>query len=127
MTLDKWWDLWIKSIALVGAIVGAGWTIYTYVDSKEKEFYSVFWNRKMDLYINVSEAASILATTDSLDEFIKRRAEFWGFFYGRLSIVEDDSVKVAMEAFTAYFPHEEIPQKLPLGIGHQAYVLSLAL
>jgi hypothetical protein len=58
---------------------------------------------------------------------MKARATYWGFFYGRLSVVEDDSVKKAMQAFTAHFPAEGEPTKLPLGKGQEAYVLAIAL
>jgi hypothetical protein len=125
--MESSWELWLKTLALVGALVAAIWTIYVYTDSKEKEFYSAFWNKKMELYISVSEAASILATTESMAKFEEARATFWGFYYGRLSIVEDDSVKKAMQTFAGHFPAEGQPAKLPLGKGQEAYALAIAL
>lgn len=127
MTPADAWDLILKTLALIGAIIGAIWTVHVYSDTKKKEFYSAFWNKKMELYIAVSEAASIIATTESQEEFVKNRAVFWGFFFGRLSVVEDESVKDAMQKFTAYFPSTGLPNKLPLDAGQQAYALSIAL
>jgi hypothetical protein len=127
MSTAEQWDLWLKTITLCGALIAAGWTLYVYTDSKKKEFYSSFWNKKMELYIGVSEAASTLATTESLEKFIEARATFRGYFYGRLSIVEDESVKRAMEAFAGEFPENGVPPKLPLGKGQEAYHLAVAL
>lgn len=127
MTTAEVWDVTLKSLALIGAVIGAIWTVHVYSDTKKKEFYSAFWNKKMELYIAVSEAASIVATTESKEEFVKNRAIFWGFFFGRLSVVEGESVKEAMQEFTAYFPRTGLPRKLPLDAGQQAYALSIAL
>jgi hypothetical protein len=127
MTFESKWELWLKTLALIGALIAAGWTVYVYTDSKKKEFYSVFWNKKMELYIGVSEAASILATTESKEEFVKARATYWAFYFGRLSIVEDDSVKKAMQTFAAHFPAEGMLTKLPLEKGQEAYALAIAL
>jgi hypothetical protein len=127
MTFEDKWELWLKTLTLCGALAAAVWALYVYSDTKRKEFYSSFWNRKMDLYIGVSESASTLATTESQEEFVKARAVFWGYFFGRLSIVEDESVKLAMEKFSATFPAEGIPEVLPLDTGHEAYELAIAL
>jgi hypothetical protein len=127
MNLETKWELWLKTATLCGALVAAMWTLYVYSDSKQKEFYSSFWNKKMELYVGVSEAASTLATTESADEFVKARAAFWGYYYGRLSIVEDETVKVAMQVFAKEFPADGKPNKLPLNKGQQAYRLAVAL
>jgi hypothetical protein len=127
MTVEAKWELWLKSLTLCGVLVAAGWTLYVYSDTKQKEFYSAFWNKKMELYVGVSEAASTLATTESLEEFVKARAAFWGYYYGRLSIVEDESVKKAMQVFAGEFPADGKPPRLPLHKGQAAYRLALAL
>ncbi len=127
MTTETRWELWLKTLTFAGAIIAALWTIYVYTDTREKEFYSSFWNKKMELYIGVSEAASILATTESLEEFNSARATFWGYFYGRLSVVEDESVKEAMQRFAGHFPAQGKPPELPIYKGQQAYALAVAL
>jgi hypothetical protein len=127
MSTEVKWELWLKTLTLCGILIAAGWTLYVYEDTKEKEFYSSFWNKKMELYIGVSEAASTLATTESPEEFIKARAVFWGYFYGRLSIVEDESVKKAMQSFAGTFPEKGQPTGLPLNKGQEAYQLAVAL
>ena len=76
MSIEVKWELWLKTITLFGVLIAAAWTLYVYSDTKEKEFYSVFWNKKMELYVGVSEAASTLATTESIEEFIEARSVF---------------------------------------------------
>jgi hypothetical protein len=127
MSIETQWELWLETITLCGVLIAAGWTLYVYSDTKKKEFYSSFWHKKMELYIGVSEAASTLATTDSPEEFNKARAVFWGYFYGVLSIVEDESVKAAMETFAGEFPENGAAANLPLNKGQQAYRLAVAL
>ena len=127
MSIDVKWQLWLKTITLCGVLIAAGWTLYVYSDTKKKEFYSAFWNKKMELYLGVSEAASTLATTESPEDFIRARAVFWGYFYGRLSIVEDESVKSAMQTFAGEFPEKGMPPHLPLDKGQEAYCLAIAL
>ena len=127
MSFEVKWELWLETLTLAGALIAAIWAIYVYSDTKQKEFYAAFWNKKMELYIGVSEAASILATTESVEEFQKARSIYWAYFYGRLSVVEDESVKRAMQTFAGTFPAEGVPQGLPLGNGDDAYRLAVAL
>lgn len=127
MTNESKWELWLKTLTLIGALVAALWSIYVYQDTREKEFYSSFWNKKMELYIGVSEAASTLATTDSPKAFAEAQAAYWGYFYGRLSVVEDETVKNAMQVFSSNVPETGIPPKLPIGKGQEAYALAIAL
>lgn len=125
----KVWELALKGLTLLGAIVAAVWAYHTYTDTKEKEFYSVFWNKKLELFLETSAAASTMATTDSLDEFNKARIKYWELFYGRLSLVEGQDVKKAMETFSAQVPRGSVEQcSLPLTSMQQpAYRLTLVL
>jgi len=125
----KLWELVIKSLTMIGAIVAAVWAYHTYTDTKEKEFYSVFWNTKLTLFLETSSAASTMATTESLDEFNKARTKYWELFFGRLSLVEGEPVKQAMESFSVLVPTGPVEQKaLPLKSMQQpAYRLTLAL
>jgi hypothetical protein len=125
----KLWELVIKSLTMIGAIVAAVWAYHTYTDTKEKEFYSVFWNTKLTLFLETSSAASTMATAESLDEFNKARTKYWELFFGRLSLVEGEPVKKAMESFSKLVPVGPVEQTaLPLKSMQQpAYRLTLAL
>ena len=125
----KVWELALKALTILGAITAAVWAYHTYTDTKEKEFYSVFWNKKLELFLETSAAASTMATTDSIDEFNKARTEYWELFFGRLSLVEGPAVKKAMETFSTQVPSGTVEQRsLPLKSMQQpAYRLTLVL
>jgi hypothetical protein len=125
----KFWELVLKGLTLVGAVIAACWAYHTYSDTKEKEFYSVFWNTKLSLFLETSAAASAMATTESVEEFNKARTQYWGLFFGRLSLVEGKEVKQAMMSFSASIPTGSVTQgDLPLkSLQQPAYRLTLVL
>lgn len=111
-------ERWTKTLTLAGAVItlagavaGGLWSFYTYhdmkkqelklyTDTKEKEFYTSFWNKKMELFLRTTNAASEMATTTSLDAFNEARDEYWEMYYGPLSLVEGPCVKRAMVVFS---------------------------
>jgi len=124
------WELWLKALTLLGVITAGVWTAVTYVDSKEKEFYTEFWNKKMALFQKTSNAASTMATASTLKEFNKARAGYWKLFYGELSLFEGACVKQAMVVFSQCVPHVNIskPDLLPFKVMEQpSYRLSIRL
>lgn len=124
-------ERWTKTLTLVGAVItlagavaGGLWSFYTYhdmkkqelklyTDTKEKEFYTSFWNKKMELFIRTTNAASEMATATSLDAFNEARNDYWEMFYGPLSLVEGPCVKRAMVVFSECVP------KIPLTSSNQ--------
>jgi len=126
----KTWELWLKTLTLIGLIIGAFWAFYTYTDTKEKEFYTQYWHTKLELFLETSGAASEMATTSSVDDFNKSRAKYWELYYGRLSLVEGEQVKGAMQAFSSNVPKEPIDpaNDLPMkSLQQPAYRLTIAL
>jgi hypothetical protein len=57
------------------------------IQTNEKEFYTTYWNKKLEFFIETSKAASTMATTTSVDNFRTARSDYWELFYGRLSLV----------------------------------------
>ena len=128
--MESRWELWIKTLTLVGALIAGIWTAVTYLDAKEQEFYAHFWNEKMSLYQRTSNAAATMAVASSLDEFNNARRAYWKLFYGELSLVEGPCVKRAMEVYSRLVPKEDLAdqQLLPYQILEQpSYRLSLRL
>ncbi|GGO80900.1 hypothetical protein GCM10011348_18660 [Marinobacterium nitratireducens] len=125
----KTMDLSIKGLTLVGALIAAIWAYHTYTDTKEKEFYTTFWNTKLQMFLETSAAASTMATTESIEDFYKARTRYQELFFGRLSLVEGDSVKKAMIEFSSLIPGEAISQDmLPLEFLQQpAYRLTITM
>ena len=127
--MDKYrtWELSLKTLVLLGGVVAALWAFFTYTDTKEKEFYTFYWNKKLELFLETSEAASQMATTESMEEYRQARAKYWQLFFGQLSLVEGDPVKAAMQSFAPLIPSEDAPQ-LPLKeLQQPAYQLTIAL
>jgi len=130
-------ERWTKTLSLAGAVLtfagavaGGIWAIYTYDDAKKKEFYTAFWNKKMELFVRTANAASKMATTSSLVTFNNARAEYWEMFYGPLSLVEGSCVKRAMQVFSQCVPDKPLtsPDKLPLSYLQQpSYRLAIRL
>ncbi|WP_433766346.1 hypothetical protein [Pseudomonas putida] len=122
-------DVVLKSFTIVGVVVAALWAYHTYTDTKEKEFYSAFWNTKLSLFLETSAAASTMATTESIEDFNTARKKYRELFFGRLSLVEGQSTKRAMELFFSKVPDGAVGQgELPFSSMEQpAYQLTLAL
>jgi len=131
MTHERYelFDITLKSLTLLSFVVAAIWGYFTYKDTKEKEFYSVFWNKKLELFLEASSAASTMATTSSLEDFYANRSKYLELFWGRLSLVEGLAVKTAMEQFSASVPSGAIQSsELPLiSMRDPAYALTIAL
>lgn len=123
-------QLCLKALTLVGALLAAIWTVGVYFDSKEKEYYTEFWNTKMTLFQKTSKVVSIMTTTTNINKFNEARAAYWELFYGELSLVEGECVKQAMIKFSSCVPNTEIDEStnLPFRKMEQpAYVLSIQL
>lgn len=120
-------ELALRVVTLLLAVFGALWGFYTYKDTKEKEFYTYYWNQKLSLFLETSEAASTMATTLDDAEFREARSKYWELFFGRLSLVEGDRVKTAMEKFAKEIPETEPPELPVKDLRQPAYRLTLEL
>lgn len=120
-------ELVFRILTLAMATFAAVWGYFTYTDTKEKEFYTYYWNKKLSLFLETSEAASTMATTTSFEEFEKARSKYWELFYGRLSLVEGMQVKEAMQSFAKEIPRERRPELPVESLQQPAYRLTLEL
>jgi hypothetical protein len=84
------------AIAAIGTIlVGC----YQYRQNVQGEFHKKIWDEQYALYKEACGAASALACAHSLSEVQTEHVAFWRLFWGRLSILEDNGVKQAMQDF----------------------------
>lgn len=123
-------EVWIKLLTLLGAALAAVWTLGTYLDTKQQEFYTEFWNRKMALFQKASAAASTMATTSNPEAFNRARNDFQRLFYGEMSLVEGVCVKQAMIIFSECVPDQPVTDTAVLPVGEMqqpAYRLSARL
>lgn len=63
---------------------------------RELELQNPFWQKRLQLYFEASEAAGVIASRASGVERTKAEAAFWRLYLGPLAIVEDDQVEGAM-------------------------------
>jgi hypothetical protein len=96
-------DAGCKLLAVVGVIIGGGWTLYTYLHARADEARTAslearkpFQAQRLDLYIRATAAAATLATTTDPTERAKAEKDFWNLYWGPLSIVEDQQVEASM-------------------------------
>lgn len=130
MDIDKKWELTLKTLTLCGVVVAAFWAVYTYQDTKARDYYSEFWNKKADYFLEASNAASTLGTASKITEFNNARQTFWRLFYGEMSLVEGSCVKKAMQTFSANVPKSPVDsdERLPrTDLQQPSYRLALML
>lgn len=63
---------------------------------RELELQNPFWQKRLQLYFEASEAAGVIASQASGVERTKAEAAFWRLYLGPLAVVEDDQVESAM-------------------------------
>lgn len=105
------WDLLLKAITALFAVIGGSIGLWKYFDTSRKEFRKPYWERQLSLYFEVTAAASTLASIDSgkIDssnrEELRAQAQekFWQLYYGPLEIVTDDDVTDAIVEFKECF------------------------
>ena len=95
MLLEISFEIVEQAITLVTpalAIVGAIFGISQYADKKNQEFKRRIWEERKALYYEVTDYASAISISDNLESVQDEIIGFWSMYYGRLSIIEDESV-----------------------------------
>jgi len=127
MGLKDTLEIIVKGLGLLGAGVVFAIGLWQYQDSKQKEFYAQFWNRRLDLYVQASQAASNIAVSSSLETAADFRRAFWALYYGPMSVVEDLDVKGAMQEFGRALSAVERDAGDPKSLQQPAYRLATVL
>jgi hypothetical protein len=63
---------------------------------RELELQNPFWQKRVQLYFDATEAAGIIASRASGPDRARAEAAFWRLYLGPLAVVEDDQVESAM-------------------------------
>ena len=108
MNLDTKLDLLLKLGTLIGGAFAGVYAYRTYRDTKKVEYYRVFWNRKLELFLETSQAAAAMAMAQSPTEYSSARQNYFLLFFGRLSLVEGPKVKDAMVKFAKSIPPNDL-------------------
>ncbi|WP_075343417.1 hypothetical protein [Tenacibaculum agarivorans] len=86
----------IKTVTPIIATVVAIFGIIKYFDSKRQEFKKRIWEERKSLYYEITNYTSKIAIANTIDIIHDELKGFWSMYYGRLSIIEDANVYVAM-------------------------------
>ncbi|WP_413114089.1 hypothetical protein [Thaumasiovibrio sp. DFM-14] len=118
-------DLIVKSTSAFFAIVTLAIGVYKYFHSVECNFRSPLWERQLQLYFEISEVVSTLATSSDTEEILSAEKLFWNLYFGPLLLVEDTGVEsVVVEiALLLEIPISDRPQEkiksLALKLGYE--------
>lgn len=80
---------------LITIIIG----IWQYKETAERDFKKRYWEKQLELYSEVSQSASRLATTQNNDERQKERLHLYSLYHGPLIMVVDDNAAAALKRF----------------------------
>ena len=93
------WDLTLKVVAAIVSAATLGFGIYQYVVKPKRDAADILYKTKQDLYTKAMDSASALANASTQADVDTARKQFWELYYGKLSAVENEEVKKAMQTF----------------------------
>jgi len=94
-------DLFLKSLAILGAIFSFFWGIYTYKKVNEDDSAKAFWSQQFPIYKDLCMSAATIATSQDSLMIKKARNDFWRMYYGEARMVVDWQVHQKMSAYAA--------------------------
>jgi hypothetical protein len=88
-------------IAIGGVFIG----LWQYRKSSEQDFKKTFWEKQLNLYMELTGATATLVTfigdkdPVAQGEYKKARVKFWELYYGQLAVIADPNVDREMVDF----------------------------
>lgn len=92
-------------LLMLVAVTGIAISIVQYSRTTERDFKKPFWEKQLNLYMDLTGAAAILTAfaTDqdpvAKAEYQKARVKFWELYYGQLAVIADPEVDKIMVDF----------------------------
>ena len=93
----KRWSFVFQALAALSIIVGGAIGLWRYFDITTKQFQKPLWDRQIELYFELSNVSSTLASTHDYDEWISAKYKFFKLINGPMIIVQDNIVQKAIE------------------------------
>jgi hypothetical protein len=93
------WDLTLKIVAAIISAATLGFGIYQYVVKPRRDAGESLYKAKQELYNKAMESTSAFANATTQADADTARKQFWELYYGKLSAVENEEVKKAMQTF----------------------------
>jgi hypothetical protein len=110
ITTYQWWDLAIKGVGGLVALIGAGIALFKYFTEKRKENETAkiesqksFLTKQQEIYFDLLAVSASIATktqdiaTKTQDDEHRKDAvdKFWQLYWGEFPVVADDKVSIA--------------------------------
>lgn len=92
-------DLSLKIAGTLVALLGLGFGIYQYVNYERREARAELRKQRRTLYEKATNITSQFAVSETPEQAQDLARQFWSMYNGDLGIVEDESVKRAMQRF----------------------------
>ena len=92
-------DLSLKLIGAFVALAGLGFGVYQYINYGQREAQSEVRKQRRSLYEKATSITSQFAVADTQAKAEELARQFWSMYNGELGIVENASVKRAMQRF----------------------------
>jgi hypothetical protein len=93
----KKWSLVLQSLTALSIVVGGALGLWRYFDTTTKQFQKPLWDRQIELYFELSNVSSTLASTNDHEEWMSARVKFFKLINGPMIIVQDNKVQIAIE------------------------------
>lgn len=77
------WDTWLKVASLVAVLVSFLVGLSQYIDVKQREFMKSFYDKQLDVVVEVFDALSAMDAATSDDDLKKAAAKFWMIYQGK--------------------------------------------
>jgi len=90
----------LQKIGMAGAVLGAGFALWQYHDSSQKQFQAPLWQKQVELYTAATDTLARLAYAKDEKEWNDAQLRFWELYGGSLILVEDDEVAQGMIDFS---------------------------
>jgi hypothetical protein len=92
-------ELFLKTTAAIGLVVGGSIGLWKYFDTAEMQFRRPFWDKRIQVYYDASEAAATIASADLPEARARATEKFHALYFGPMVMFEDPAVELAMIRF----------------------------
>ena len=118
-------ETFFKIATPLGAIIAFLVGIYHYRDTRNEEFRKAYWDKRYNVYEEVSHLASRVANAGSQDQLDSVKSDFWILYTGKSMLVEDLHVYDALKSYGRTLNRAVFPDSMPV-LQEKAHLISKA-
>lgn len=86
-------------LAMLLSFIAACFAIFKYFETKKDEFKKEFWSKRYENYELVLNLASKITVSEDLNSVKEEINEYRQYYWGKLAMIEDQTVYEAMKEF----------------------------